>query len=651
MTALPKPLWPAGFGLVLFFLFLTSLNGCIKHILPGTAEGGDHASPVMLNPLDEGRSAFLKGDYGNAEAIALRLLASEGGLSTQDRAEAGRLLAASALHNNHPSVAVSGLDSWKDAEPGADARKEWQDIWCRALRSLSSHDARTRADDVYQDAARPSITRAIAGVVLAVRQWEDKELGQSPAALESIYASAHKREDKALIEGRLAMELKRASPEAVALISFVPTPENRIRFPYNIILIDALLRQTRDQATRQEAEAALDSLNKEARLADTSLFNGAPAESALSFHVAGQAPPLGPIAGKPVVLILPQGGQYTAISGKIAMGARIVCDEISATGNTVSLIVIDSDQPDWIASVNALPKNITIIGGPLRRDDYVRAKSQGLTQRRALLTFLPKLEDGDEGRVAWRFFSSAQDQVDSLLAFTSRLGIRGYGLFYPEENFGQRMSALFEERANALGGVKKIVKASYAPGDSNNWMAAASNLVSANNAGTSFQAVFLPDTWKNMEAIVPNFFYYNETRQVLMGTSLWEQGLAGNSVMSPQYYGLAIFPGSWNSARPTAAGEKLQSSLAAAGKGPADFWVGLGADFARASIALGLNEQWTPENVNAALQGISIDWSMAPIRWREGVATQQMMIFTPRQGGFEEVSWENFQRAFAEAWR
>ena len=647
MTSSPKSLLSACVILSGLLLFTMSLSGCIKNIFAGGEEGGPPLA-AKLSPLDEGRTAYVKGDYKTAESLSLRLI-DDSSLSKSDSAEAGRLLAASALQTGHPSVAITGLEHWRTAAPGADTRKEWQDAWCRSLRSLSSHDARTRANDVYQDASRSIVTRGIAGAVFAVRQWQDGELGQSMAALENIYTSLQSKGEKALIEGRLATELSLASAEAVALIASAPTPENQGRFPYSIILIDKLRRQVQAQATRVEAEAALDALSKQISLADPSLFKGLPPESSITIQAPGPATPVGtPVTGRPVVLVLPLGGQYAAISGKLAAGAQAVCDELSASGNKVSLVVIDSDQPDWIAKVDALPGDVAIIGGPLRRDDYTKAKAQGLTSRRALFAFLPGLESGDEGRIAWRFFPSAKDQVDTLLAFTSRLGISGYGVFYPEENFGQRMSALFEERASASG-AKKVVKASYTPGDSNNWMAAASKLVSANNTGTAFQAVFLPDTWKNIEAIVPNFFYYNETRQVLMGTSLWEQGLTGNSVVSSQYYGLAVFPGSWNPAKPAA--QKLQSRLSAAGKGSADFWTGLGADFARLSATSNLRDGWTPASLNSALQGVSFDWTTAPITWSGGMASQQMLLFTPKQGGFAPVNEDSFRGAFQEAWR
>ena len=647
MTSSRKSLLSACVVLCGLFLFTIGLSGCIKNIFPGGEEGGPPA-PAKLSPLDEGRNAYVKGDYKTAESLSLRLI-SDSSLNTRDSAEAGRLLAASALQTGHPSVAVTGLEHWRTATPGVDTRKEWQDAWCRALRSLSSHDARTRASEIYQDSSRSPVVRGIAGVVLAVRQWQDGKLGQSMVALENVYTALQSKGDRTLIEGWLATELNQASAEAIALVDSAPTPENQGRFPYSIILIDKLRRQTQNQATRAEAEAALDALSRQITLADPTLFKGLPPESGITIQAAGPVAPTGtPVTGRPVVLVLPQAGQYAAISGKIAAGAQAACDELSASGNKVSLVVIDSDQPDWIAKVDALSQDSVVIGGPLRRDDYAKAKAQGLTSRRALFAFLPGLETGDEGRIAWRFFSSAKDQVDTLFAFTSRLGISGYGIFYPEENFGQRMSALFEERANASG-AKKIVKASYVPGDSNNWMAAASQLVSANNTGTAFQAIFLPDTWKNIESIVPNFFYYNETRQVLMGTSLWEQGLTGNSVVSTQYYGLAVFPGSWNPSKPTA--QKLQSRLSASGKGPADFWTGLGADFARFSATVNLRDGWTLAGVNSALQGVSIDWSIAPITWSGGMASQQMLVFTPKQGGFEPVNEDRFRRAFQEAWR
>lgn len=624
-------------------LFLT---GCPK---PPIGDGAGVRIAPKASPLDEAKSAFAAGDYSRAETIAMRLT-SDGALGKADHVEACRVLAAAALQNSHPSVALNALEQWRQGAPGADGAKEWQDAWCKGMRALSSHDARTRANEVYQDAKRAPLVRSVAGVFLAVRQWQDGELGQTMAALENIYRSAASTQDKAVLEGRLALELSLAVSSASTLAASALTEENKGAFPYSIILIDKLRRESQKAESRDAAQATLQQLSSQITLADPSLFAGPPSESSISIQSSvGAAIPSGPVPGQPVVLALPLSGQYGAISGKIAAGAQVACNELSASGNQVSLVVIDTDQPDWIARVDGLPKNATVVGGPLRRDDYARAKAQGLTSRRAMFAFLPGLEGAEEGQTAWRFFSSAQDQVDALLGFTSRLGISGYAAFYPEENFGRRMAALFEERAKAVGG--SVVAQAYTPGDQNNWMAAATDLLAANKTGSAFRAIFLPDSWKNMDVIISNFFYQNETRQVLLGTSLWEQGLSGNTFVSMQYYGLAVFPGNWNAAQPTPAGQKLQAGLQTTGKEGADFWAGLGYDFARLSVGLGIGEGWNPQAVNAALQSNALAWSIAPIRWTNGVAAQQMHLFTPAANGFAPVNEQEFRSAFEEAWR
>lgn len=636
------------FLLVCCCLFAALLCGCPKPSIDGLP--GQIPPEVKASPLDEARAAYLRSEFALAETIAMRL-ASDASLGKAERIEANRVLAAAALKKNHPSVALNALEQWRQLSPHADLNKEWQDAWCKALRGLSAHDARSRANALYQDSSRDPLVRSVAGVFLAVRQWRDGDLGQTMNALENIYTSAGNTSNKAVLERRLALELHLADASASALAAGTVTAENRGTFPYSIILIDKLRRESQRQSTRDAAVAALAELESTLSLADPSLFRKPPSESSISIQgPAATVAPGGPIAGQPVVLALPLSGQYATISAKIQAGAQVACDELSSSGKQVSLFVVDTDQPDWISRVDALPANAAVVGGPLRRDDFAKAKAQGLTSRRAVFSFLPGLESGAEGRTAWRFFSSAQDQVDALLSFTSGLGIRGYGVLYPQENFGVRMSKLFEERARALGAGTVITRA-YKPGDQNNWMASTADLLSANKSGSVFKAIFLPDSWKNMDSLVPNIFYQNETRQVLLGTSLWEQGLGGSSFVSMQYYSLAVFPGNWNAANPTPAGKRLQSRLVASGKESADFWSGLGYDFARLSSGLGIGQGWTPGQVNAALQSANIDWSIAPIRWSNGVAAQQMHLFTPTSSGFKPVDESDFRAAFEDAWR
>jgi ABC-type branched-subunit amino acid transport system substrate-binding protein len=625
-------------------------SGCGTISLFGGGGGVSAPKDQRRGPLEEASRAYLSGDYGRAESLVLRL-SSDTGAPVAVRAEASRLLAAAALKNSHPNVALTALDAWRANAPGADGSVEWRDAWAGALRSLPSADARARADALYKDGGRSMPARGMAGIVLAVRQWSDGDLGQSLAALENIYGSAAGAGEKAALERRLALELRFADPAASASAYSTVTDDNRGIFPFTIILLDKLRRDARKEGdTRAAAEAALRDAAGKLALADPSLALKAPEETEIRIQARpDEKRASAPKGGRHVVLLLPLSGQFAPVSEKITDGASAACDELNAAGTRVSLSVIDTRQAGWVARVDALPADALVVGGPLLREDYAGAKAGGLLSRRAVFAFLPSLEPGDEGRIAWRFFAGPGDQADALLDFTARLGIRGYGIFHPDDNFGRRMAALFEEKAKASGATEVIVQG-YNPADRNDWMAATNKLLAANSKGNVFRAVFLPDTWKNMDFIVPHLFYQNETRQVLLGTSLWEQGLSAGGFVSTQYYSLAVFPGLWNAASPTPAGERLQARLTAAGKAGADFWSALGYDFARLSAGLDMGDL-SPQTVNSALRAATPDWSIAPITWNDGIAAQRMHLFTPVAGGFAPVDENAFRAAYEEAWR
>jgi hypothetical protein len=138
-----------------------------------------------------------------------------------------------------------------------------------------------------------------------------------------------------------------------------------------------------------------------------------------------------------------------------------------------------------------------------------------------------------------------------------------------------------------------------------------------------------------------------------MGTSLWEQGLSNLKLpIDARYYALTAFPGAWRLQSPTPAGEALNALLAAEGKDRADFWTGLGYDFARFAATLDVKPGWTARSVNSALaEHPGIAWSMAPIRWdNDGRASQQLFLFTPKAAGFTSVNLDLFRRNFEKAW-
>ena len=627
---------------LLCILLLAGCGGFMeKRVIPSTQPPVTTAPPAQQNPLTEIENLFARGEYSRVEVLGQRLVADTS-LSPDQLGRVAHLYSVSAVRAGHPNVALDVLDKWRGFSATVDTTREWQDVWSDAITQMPSREARTHANAVYQDRARPMIARGVAAVAFAVRQWEDNDLGETMPALEALYAAVPDITTKAAFEGRLAMLLQSASPKAISLIAPSVTTGNQGKFPYSIILIDQLRRQTMQSQTRAQATAALQTLERTISLADTSLFKGPPAPIQVTASYTGTTGMTAPGSGnKSVALALPLSGQFGSISSKIIAGAEAAVKEIPGA----SLTVIDTDKPDWLSQVDALPATTSLIGGPLRAPDYAVAKRQGTVTRKAFLTFLPTLEGNDEGKVAWRFFSSPHDQVRALVEFSNNLGISGFGAFYPADSYGKRMVELFEAQVRTRGGT--VHAASYPPSQPETWMQSAGELFS----GGRFKAIFLPDSWKTMDTIIPNLFYHNATGQVLLGSSLWEQGLAGQTTLAnPNNYALAVFPGAWNGATPSAHAAQLQAVLQAKSM-TADFWSGLGYDYVRLATTLPVQAGWTPSGINSALAGAGMGWSIAPIHWdASGKAAQDLFLFTPRDGsGYVPVDREAFRSALQQA--
>ena len=158
-----------------------------------------------------------------------------------------------------------------------------------------------------------------------------------------------------------------------------------------------------------------------------------------------------------------------------------------------------------------------------------------MLEKRVFFAFMPSLLPGDEGVRAWRFFPSPQDQIDRLVSFvTEDLGLRTFGAFYPTDNYGPRMTGLLDQKLTGMG--ITLHSASYTPGQSSTWSGQAATLINPTTQEnitapipqTQFEALFLPDSWKNMNLLTTSLMYNGEDRLVLLGTTLWEQGLDYN---------------------------------------------------------------------------------------------------------------------------
>lgn len=343
-----------------------------------------------------------------------------------------------------------------------------------------------------------------------------------------------------------------------------------------------------------------------------------------------------------IVLALPDSGPYAAISTKIRRGAQESRLELAKTGINVRIENLNTESPSWLSALAALPAECAVVGGPMREKSFLAAEKAGALENRAFFAFMPTLKASDEGKRAWRFFPSPKDQIEALVRFTTdELGIRSFGSFYPSDSYGQRMTKILE--TTLVSKNMNLKKASYNPKAPGTWSNSAAELVQPIKSPgkspvpqTTFEALLLPDSWKNVDKITSSLMVNGEDRLVLMGTTLWEQGLSGKQVPNAQNYALAIFPGAWNRAR-------APKSLQGANN---DFWTALGYDFIRFASHMGLTARPTATEITTyARQSSSSMRALAPITYDgHGVAHEKLYLFQISSTGMKPANVQELRQ-------
>lgn len=342
-----------------------------------------------------------------------------------------------------------------------------------------------------------------------------------------------------------------------------------------------------------------------------------------------------------VVLALPDSGPHAQVAARIRSGARLAQEELKKNGFNLRLENINTEAPDWLAALDKLPQYCSVVGGPLQNRKYSQARAAGAVDKRTFFAFLAHLDGGDEGKRAWRFFPGPQDQIDALLNFTGNdLNIRSYGAFYPDDEYGRQMTGLLDKTVASRH--MTVEKASYNRSSPATWAAAAKPLINPiyPDGGkrpvpqTGFEAVFLPDSWRNTEMLISSFLYNGEDRLVILGTTLWEQALNGKRVSSPEKYAIAVFPAAWD---PTAAPAVLRGT-------GTDFWQVLGFDFVRFATQLEIYSRLPADQITAkAHRHAHAVSALAPIDWtRDGMASQKLFLFQPAASGMKRLNLTDF---------
>jgi hypothetical protein len=598
--------------------------------------------------LGAAQAAYSAGDYFGAVTSAENFL-NRSPADLTEQIDAWRIIAESSSKLLHPEATLSALDNWKALSPQAGAQEEWLALWSKTIGQLAFDDARALAAAAAADKNNPWQLQLEGKLFIQEHRLLVGLLDGLPMELERIYAGIPYGDTRKKLEQRLFDLLRRADMAMVSSLAKQVTEANEKSYPYALFRLEEARRLYLDLRTQALAQEMVDFLKENSLLADQSLFHAwsDPDLSALDTVQVNQAN---------LALVLPLSGQYGNLAEKIVKGAEIACKGFFSNGSRVQLHIVDSDKPGWIQELMLLPPDLQLVGGPLRLSDYQELKASGALYQRKFFAFLRSLEGEDEGSAAWRFFSSNADQLRAVIRFSRNLGIEYFGALVPDEEYGLRMLALFKEQLNS--NAAWLSKTAVYPADKHQeWnKLVAGFLHTTKEAGnppkTPFQALFLPDSWQNSTIMLPNFFYYRERRQLVMGTMLWEQGIAMQKYRESDSYRMLIFPGAWDAQSASPSSMILRASMAAAGQEEPDFWVSLGYDFVNMAASLPIQPNALPEAINAALgQRDDTFWSGAPISWdSRGRASQELFVFTPSETGFILAEPDKFRGYYQRAW-
>lgn len=521
--------------------------------------------------------------------------------------------------------------------------------WVQSLGGLTPLEQARRAEAVWSNANSPKLLRERAAYLVSTRPGSQAFAAQQ--ALSRAYVAGGVDIKKSM-ERMLMADLMTADDASLRVATDAFRKQQmklQSTFPWSMITWRAAKR-----GLLADNAAALRVVEKPGLYADPSLLG------------MQRAAPVPQETAKPgtagcVALLLPLSGPVSAIGKQVVEGADMAKAYLAQSNINMDVRIIDTEQPNWLTQTAALPAVCVAVGGPLRGDTYTTLKAQG-TPGRVLFTFLPQLPTAqgigsDEGVSAWRFFTSPQDQIDAVLDFASRdAGVTSFGVLAPEDPYGQRMSALFLQSVQQRG--LTATTSTYAASDMGSWTRTTGQFVEAvatekgkiPTARASFEAVFLPDSWKNMDMLISTMHYHGASKKIMLGTSLWEQGLAMARNLNTNTYALSVYPAVWNSHEENTATVALRNALlerSGSAQTGAD-WIVLGFDFVRFASSLNLTQALTPQQLNSRLaSGVTMDWAGAPIRWNaQGQASRRLFLMQPTRNGsipLDKMSFANYR--------
>lgn len=264
------------------------------------------------------------------------------------------------------------------------------------------------------------------------------------------------------------------------------------------------------------------------------------------------------VAGK-IGVLLPSSGDYATIGKRIEQVARLANER---DGGRTTLVFRDShgDANATVAAIEDLviKEGCVAILGPMLKEDVMAAAEAAQAMGVPLVALSQSQEPTKAGDFVFRGFLPVEQQIEALVAHSmGNMGMRTFGVMFPDTGFGVRAQEVFTEEVKKRGGtVAKVVGYSA---DATDFRAEAKRLggkdYSARAAeyarlkraaeekgmdpskvvlppANQFDGIFIPDSWQRVGLVASSLAYEefavgdfrphrHATPTVLLGLNAW----------------------------------------------------------------------------------------------------------------------------------
>lgn len=231
-----------------------------------------------------------------------------------------------------------------------------------------------------------------------------------------------------------------------------------------------------------------------------------------------------------VGVLLPLTGKYESYSRAVLDGVRCAIGDDGACGDKsgVTLIVRETGftQESLERAVEEMEvEGVVAIVGPLSGDMALQAGITASAKKIPIFPITQKADIMSQGDYIFQVGLQPKQMIRALAQEARSRGLRDFGIFYPDNEYGRVMAELFADEVKSRGGYITAQAAynrqSIDPYAEARKLKQSVGRVGHIGSGVGFDAVFIPDSYQVVNTMIGALEFNGITGVPLLGTNAW----------------------------------------------------------------------------------------------------------------------------------